>query len=129
MMSWLAALPVPLLLTGGGIRCAGYLAGKGLKLAGEGSVCEREFKPAIGGNRKGAGFLGMRWGYGAECRERPQHLQVLPQKLPFARGCFSGFLPSYLDFFMGFVLLPQNRNEEITAQVLEMCLLVPSHVA
>ena len=28
--------------------------------------------------------------------------------------------PSCLDFFMGFELLPQNLNEEITAQVLDM---------
>ena len=62
----------------------------------------------------------MRWGCGAEGRERLQRLQVLPGKLPFARGRFAEFLPSYLDFFMGFELLPQNLNEEITAQVLDM---------
>lgn len=78
-------------------------------------MCEREFKPAAGRKSKGSQASWMRWGCGAVGRERLQRLQVLPRKLPFARGCFAGFLPSCLDFFMGLEFFSQNLNEDIIA--------------
>lgn len=59
----------------------------------EKSVCKREFKPAAGRKSKGREISWMRQSCGTEGKERLQWLQILPQKLPFARECFAVSLP------------------------------------
>lgn len=50
--------------------------GKLLKLAGERSVCEGDFKPASGRKSKGSQVSWMSQACGAKGKERLQHLQV-----------------------------------------------------
>lgn len=57
-------------------------------------VCKREsLNQLLEGNQKGRQISWTRQGCGSEGKERLQRLQVLPQKVPFARECFAVSLP------------------------------------